>query len=276
MPDTGKDNLLMNNLVPLLINWLQQYGYPALWGGVFIASIGLPLPISLVFLAAGAFAALGDFNLIFLALIGITASACGDSLGYLLGRKWGSKIILWLQEQQRFRFISPQAMEKSHNYFTRRGGLAIFLSRFLFSGLGGSINLLAGAELYPYSRFLLYDLTGEFLGAIIPLSLGYIFGASWEAVGDILSTVSLAIFALCCTFYLAWKLISQLRRVRRTRSVNKETEKTEESNKETEEKQNSATFTVSQTYSKETDAYLQPSLDSLAGNYAKNGPEGLE
>ena len=45
----------MNTLVPLLINWLQQYGYPALWGCIFIASIGIPLPINLVYLAAGAF-----------------------------------------------------------------------------------------------------------------------------------------------------------------------------------------------------------------------------
>src|SRR2546430_12335836 len=48
------------------------------------------------------------------------------------------------------------------------------------------LNLLSGSELYPYRYFLLFDSSGEALGAIIPLSLGYVFGASWEAVGDVL------------------------------------------------------------------------------------------
>jgi membrane-associated protein len=265
----------MNTLVPLLINWLQQYGYPALWGSVFIASMGLPLPINLVYLAAGAFASMGDFNLFLLIIIGTTASVCGDTTGYMIGRKWGTKIIHWLQ-QRRWRFISPHRIEQSQNYFAKRGGLAVFLSRFLFSGLGGTINLLAGAELYPYPRFLFYDLTGEFLGAALPLSLGCIFGASWEDIGNILSTSSLAISALCCAAYLAWRLARQLRHVRRTRTRIKGTEKAVGSGKETEQQQISATLPIRQTYSKEMDAYLQPSLDNLAGNYAKNGPEGLE
>ncbi len=266
----------MSNLVPLLITWLQQYGYPALWGGVFVAAVGIPLPISLVFLGAGAFAALGDFNLFLLALIGISASVSGDSVGYLIGKKWGSKVFYWLSQQQRIRFLSPQRLEKSRAYFSKRGGLAVFFSRFLFAGLGGTINIIAGAEFYPYPHFLLYDLGGECLGALIPLILGYTFGASWEAVGDILSTSSLAIVALLCTAYLTWRFIKQLQRVPRTQIEVKQIAKAKKSQDEAEDLQNSATLGGSQTYSKETNAYLQPSLDSLPGNYTKNGPGGLE
>jgi membrane-associated protein len=53
----------MNSFLPILITWLQQYGYPALWLAVFISAIGTPLPVSFILLAAGAFAALGDFNI---------------------------------------------------------------------------------------------------------------------------------------------------------------------------------------------------------------------
>ena len=35
-----------------LLNMVQDYGYPALWVSVFIAAVGLPLPIALVLLAA--------------------------------------------------------------------------------------------------------------------------------------------------------------------------------------------------------------------------------
>ena len=51
------------------------------------------------------------------------------------------------------------------------------------------MSLLAGAERYPYRHFLLYDVTGEMLGAVIPLSLGYALGACWEAGGDLLGAI---------------------------------------------------------------------------------------
>ncbi len=41
----------MSTILPYLINWLQEFGYPALWLVVFVASVGAPLPISLVLLA---------------------------------------------------------------------------------------------------------------------------------------------------------------------------------------------------------------------------------
>src|SRR6266571_4522523 len=84
--------------------------------------------------------------------------------------------------------------------------LAIFLSRFLFSALGGVINLLSGSELYPYRYFLLFDTSGEALGAIIPLMLGYIFGASWEAVGDVFGYCSFLILCLLVVILLVTRL----------------------------------------------------------------------
>lgn len=203
----------MNGLLPILISWLQDYGYPALWCTIFVASIGLPLPISFVLLGAGAFAALGDFNIVLLAAIAISASVCGDSVGYLLGRYFGSRVFSWLERERRIRFISPETIKRSRLYFHKHGGWAIFLSRFLFSALGSPMNLLAGAELYAYRRFLAYDLIGEAFCALIPLSLGFAFGASWEEVGEVLGTISLFAFALLFTLYLAFALFRLLKYV---------------------------------------------------------------
>jgi len=196
--------------LPTLLTWLQLYGYPVLWGVICVAAVGIPLPISLVLLAAGAFAALGDFNILFLALIAITASTCGDSLGYLLGRRVGTPIFDWLAHKRRFRLLTPQRLAQAHDYFERRGAWAVFLSRFLFSGFGGVINLLAGAERYPYRRFLLFDFSGEVLGALIPLILGYIFGANWEAVGDIMGATSGLTITLLVVLVLVVQLVKAL------------------------------------------------------------------
>lgn len=167
--------------------------------------------MSLVLLAAGAFAALGDFNIVVLALVAVTASCCGDSLGYLLGRRVGPSLFDWLTHQKRIPLLSAQRLTQSQDYFKKHGAWAIFLTRFLFSGLGGPTDWLAGAERYPYRRFLWVDICGQILSAGISLSLGYIFGASWEAVGDIMGAISGVAIAVLIAIILTMRLIKIIR-----------------------------------------------------------------
>jgi membrane-associated protein len=210
----------MSNLLSLLLTFLQDYGYPALWISVFVAAVGLPIPVDLALLAAGAFAALGDFNIILLFIVSFTAFVCGDNVGYLIGRRWGSKVMDCVEHSKRLnRFIPPKTIVRSRNYFQHRGGWAIFFSRFLYSALGGIINLLSGSELYPYRYFLLTDVPGEALGAIIPLLLGYIFRASWEAVGDVLGYISFLILSLLVVILLVIRLIGYARSLKQVNAA---------------------------------------------------------
>jgi membrane-associated protein len=212
----------VETFLPLIISWLQAYGYPALWLCIFVAAIGLPLPISLVLLATGTFAALGDFNIVLVALTSISAAVCGDSVGYWLGHILGDPLLPWLKGQKRFRFISAKVIERSQLYFRKRGAWAIFLSRCLVPALGGSINLLAGIERYPYRRFLIYDILGESISTLLPLTAGYVFGASWEAMGDVLSGISLSIFAALVTLYLAILFVRTIRKMNASYQIRKE------------------------------------------------------
>ncbi len=208
----------MSTFLPALLNLLQQYGYPVLWVAVFVGAIGIPLPISLTLLAMGAFAALGDFNIVLLVILALMASVCGDNVGYFIGRRWGSKLLNWLAHPKRQRFISPHTVERSRAYFNRRGGWAVFLTRFLFTALGSVTNLLAGIELLPYRHFLFADVPGEALGVTIPLSLGFIFAASWEAVGDIVGTISLLALALLVVIFLIYRLVKMTKGPKATES----------------------------------------------------------
>jgi membrane-associated protein len=198
----------MSSLLPFLLHWLLEFGYPMLWLTVFIAAVGLPLPTSLILLAAGAFAGHNDFNIVLLIGITITASSCGDNVGYFIGRHWGGRALYWLKQPRRLHIIPAGTITRSCLYFKRSGGWAIFFSRFLFSALGGVTNLLAGADRYPYRHFLLYDVTGETLGTVIPLLLGYAFGACWEAGGNVLGAFS----GFGLTLFLVILLIRRLRK----------------------------------------------------------------
>lgn len=194
---------------------LQQYGYPALWLIVFVAAAGAPIPVSLLLFASGAFSALGDFNIGILFPVVWSAAVMGDNLGYLLGRRVGTVLLVWLERRKRFRWITLPALAQSQAYFRRRGGWAIFMTRVLFSALGGSINLLAGLEQYPYHSFLLWDAIGEALGVLIPLSLGYIFAESWEEAASLFGAFSGLLLALLATIAFSVLLVRKMLQRRR-------------------------------------------------------------
>lgn len=204
----------MSVFLPALLNWLQAFGYPVIWLTIYVASAGFPIPSALVLLAAGAFAQAGDFNIFLLAALAITASVSGDSTGYYIGRRWGSKVIDWLETSRWNRFISVRAIERGRVRFKRQAGWAVFLTRFLFPALGGIVNLLAGADPFPYRYFLPCDIFGEILSAVIPLSLGYAFSASWEAVGNVLGSFSVFALALLVASMLAIYLLRTARRLK--------------------------------------------------------------
>jgi membrane-associated protein len=192
------------------IDILQQYGYLALWLIVFVASAGAPISGSLALFASGAFASLGDFNVFILFPTALSAAVMGDNLTYFIGFRVGAPILEWIGRQKRFRWMTPEAIERGRAYFRERTGLAIFITRFLLVVLGGPINLLAGTERYPYRKFLFWDASGQALGVIIPVGLGFIFAESWEEVAGVFgafsSLVLTALIALILTVYLLRKI----------------------------------------------------------------------
>ena len=199
------------------VDALQQYGYPVLWLVVFCAAAGAPISGSLLLFAAGAFAALDDFNIFILFPVALSAAVLGDNLGYFIGRRVGLALIGWLERQKRFRFITPQAMERGRTYFRRRAGWTIFITRFLIVVLGGPVNIVAGLELYPYPNFLFWDISGQTLSVIISLGLGFVFARSWEEAAAVFGSVSSLALALLVALFLFTMLMRRVRQRRLAR-----------------------------------------------------------
>ena len=201
-----------------VITALHQYGYPALWAIIFIAAVGAPISGNLLLYAAGAFAAFGDFNIFLLFPVAVSAAVLGDSLGYFIGRKLGNPLLTWL-EKRHWRFLKPEVLARGRSYFRRRASWAIFLSRWLIVVLGGPINWLAGAEHYSYRTFLFWDISGQLLGALIPLSVGYTFAASWEEAESLFGSISDFALAFLATLIIALALFRSIRAHKRAQAT---------------------------------------------------------
>lgn len=175
-----------------LLSDIRVHGYLALWIIVFLGSAGLPLPVDPLLLAAGALAGHGELNPLMVALVAISAAGCGDAIGYLLGRKIGSRVVRWIKRSSLGRrLISHRMVEQGRAYFARYGGWAIFLSRWLVGAFSGVINILAGVRRFPFLTFFAYALIGEALDTAIMLALGVAFGASWATANNLVKVLSL-------------------------------------------------------------------------------------
>jgi len=114
--------------------------------------------------------------------VALVSVLLGDSLNYALGRSAPG----WVQR----RWGDNQAWQNAQQTFDERGGVAVFLSRWLLTPLAIPTNLIAGSSGYPFPRFFLYDLAGESVWLLGYGSLGYLFGSNWQVIAQAISDFS--------------------------------------------------------------------------------------
>ena len=199
------------------ITALHQYGYPALWVIIFIAAVGAPISGNLLLYAAGAFAAFDDFNIFVLFLVAVSAAVMG-MVGYLIGWKLGNPLLVWLEKEALALCLVKGPGARIVLPAARCLGGVYFPLADCGTGWPDSTGLL-GAERYPYGRFLVWDVSGQILGALIPLGIGYTFAASWGEAESLFGSFSDFVLAFLVTMIIAVALVRSIRARKRARAT---------------------------------------------------------
>lgn len=177
-----------------ILGLLPQWG-PWLVGlTTFLSCLMLPVPSSLLMLAAGAFTATGDLSLAAVGAAALGGAVAGDAIGYTLSARLLSRLA-----------AKPGAaglLDRAAGFLDRRGVLAIFLTRWLFSPLGPWTNLAAGAAGYGLARFIVPAIAGEMVWVAVYLGLGRAFGAQYQAAADLAGSVLGLLAGLAVTVFL--------------------------------------------------------------------------
>lgn len=165
-----------------LLTQIINYGAPVLGIIVFIGAMGAPFPGTLLIIAAGAFAKQGMLTWYTTGLTVLAFVVLGDNLSYAMGHYARGPVLRRFQNSERWR----QAEET----FDRWGGMAVVWTRFLITGIAVPVNLIAGTSGFGLRRFFIYDIIGEAVWVFGYGGLGYLFGAQWEVISDLLSNIS--------------------------------------------------------------------------------------
>jgi membrane-associated protein len=172
----------LSELSDTLLTFIVTYGPFALGAVVFIAAAGAPIPSTFFIVAGGAFIQQGVLDLPSTVAIVFICVVLGDTLSYGMGRLLRRTVLT--------RFSRSAAWQRAETYFSQRGALAIFLTRWLLTPIAVPINLIAGSSSYRLGRFMALAAAGELAWMLGYGTLGYTFGSQWEYVSDLVSNFS--------------------------------------------------------------------------------------
>jgi len=165
---------LFLHLDEYLAKIITDYGawtYGILFAVVFVETglVIMPfLPGDSLLFAAGTFAALGSLNVWGIIGLLIIAAVTGDAVNYSIGHYLGDRAY-------NIKWIKKEYLEKTHAFFEKHGGKAIFLARFV-PIIRTFAPFVAGIGKMSYSYFATYNIVGGVTWVALFTLLGYFFG----------------------------------------------------------------------------------------------------
>ncbi|GAA3586933.1 hypothetical protein GCM10022198_08120 [Klugiella xanthotipulae] len=154
----------------------------------------------------------GEFGLLLVALV--LGALSGESIGFLLGRVLGPRIRhSWLGHR-----IGESTWARAELYLERRGGIAVFASRFL-PVLHSVVPLTVGMSTMSYRRFIAWTAPACILWATAYVSVGATAAASYEQLSSTLHGAGYIFVGIIVVFILVVYLTKRLVQVREHRHM---------------------------------------------------------
>jgi membrane protein DedA with SNARE-associated domain/rhodanese-related sulfurtransferase len=174
-----------------LIDVIAHHGYAMTAVVMFLAAVGIPLPMSIALLAAGA-ASKHGLQMAIVLPVAWFAAVAGDTLLYFGGRYTG----WWLLSGMCRMSINPeQCIFSSAGYFYRRGQKTLLFAKFI-PGLGAMAAPLAGTLNMRVVRFLRLDALGVLIYCSSWLLTGYVFSRFIREIAGWITQASHAVLFL--------------------------------------------------------------------------------
>ena len=167
--------------------------------------IGLVVPGASVVIVAST-AGASPLEAIILGVVVVIGALIGESIGFWLGRVLGP----WLRTSWVGRKIGEANWEKAQRDLQRRGGPAIFLSRFL-PILHSLVPLTVGMSKFSYRRFLAWTVPACVIWASLYVTVGALAAGTYRELSDRIHWAGYIFVAIIVVFavavYLAKRII---------------------------------------------------------------------
>ncbi|MDH6064926.1 DedA family protein [Umezakia ovalisporum] len=150
----------------------HQYGYWAVFLGILLENLGIPLPGETVTLVGGFLAGSKELNYWLVLSDAVVGAVIGGACGYWIGKFGGWPFLV--QVGKLFR-ISDERLLNIKDQFSENATKAVFFGRF-FPLLRIFAAPLAGIAEMPFRKFFLYNLLGATLWGSVMVTLAFFAG----------------------------------------------------------------------------------------------------
>jgi membrane protein DedA with SNARE-associated domain len=197
-----------------MLEWLEhvittslgEYGYQAVFVLMVLESACIPIPSEVTMVFGGFLVSRGDLSFLWVALIGTIANVIGSWLAYWVGYVGGRPLI---NRWGRYVLLREHELDRAHDWFERRGELAVFVSRLL-PVIRTFISLPAGAARMNFWKFTLYTFLGCLPWTFALTWAGMLLGDNWETFLRYGDPISLAI-GIAFVAFVAWWIVRRVR-----------------------------------------------------------------
>ncbi len=150
----------------------HQYGYWAVFLGILLENLGIPLPGETVTIVGGFLAGSKELNYWLVLGDAIAGAVLGGTCGYWIGRYIGWSFMLKIGRIFR---ISEERLVEMREQFSQNATKAVFFGRFI-ALLRIFAGPLAGIAQMPFGKFFLYNLAGAAVWASVMVTLAFFVG----------------------------------------------------------------------------------------------------
>nr|WP_269151718.1 DedA family protein [Sutcliffiella horikoshii] len=162
-----------------MISLIGNYGYAALFFCLWLGIVGMPIPDEVIVMSGGIVSSIGILQPIPAFLLTYLGVVSGLSIGYILGRVMGVKVVdRVLAKQKNKHLLRAQHLLEKYNHY------ALALSYFI-PFVRHIVPYLVGINKMSFKRYALYSYTTGFFWTLSYFILGATFGEHIEMIADL-------------------------------------------------------------------------------------------
>ncbi|MBY7122837.1 MULTISPECIES: DedA family protein [Bacillus] len=159
-----------------LMSYIEQYGYWALFFCLWLGIIGMPIPDEMIVMSGGFVSSMGILSMIPAFLLTYLGVVSGLSLGYILGKIFGIKVLNKLMKKKKAKYLL-----KSQEIVGKYGHYALVISYFI-PVVRHIVPYLVGMNNMSFKTYALYSYMAGLVWTLAYFMLGSLFGKQIETI----------------------------------------------------------------------------------------------
>ena len=183
-----------------LLLTITKYSYFGIFVALGLGILGLPIPDETLIAFVGFLVYEGKLKYLYAFAVCFIGSSSGVTLGYILGRTFGTRLIKRYSTKLN---IDPDHIQNARKFYVRYGRFALFVGYFI-PGIRHLTAIFAGSSIMPYPAFAVSAYSGAALWTIVFMNLGFFLGEKWHLVSAYSNRFIIPFVLVVTIFLIIW------------------------------------------------------------------------